>query len=196
MAETGCETRRFSIKWDSALIVAVASALLYFFGIAFRIIRLNEIGVPVDFARQWSLQEYVLSGGVFLAILAPFLAFPDLALAMWPTGRQRLLSMVASLSLFRALVLSVYAVFLGLIIIFPIARLLAHTSTHYRVSSIVLKSGKPSALLPQNAYYVSGTEKELVFVDKWADPRANLIIIARDEVAELQLRRETARRIP
>jgi hypothetical protein len=75
----------------------------------------------------------------------------------------------------------------------PIAHMLAHTTTHYRVTHLVLKPGVKLDIPAVNAYYVSGTDTDIVLMDRWADPGANIVVLARSDVTAMVLRREVSR---
>jgi hypothetical protein len=180
------------VALDSALILAASGAVLYFIGMIFRIARLAAIGIPLDFAREWSLQEYLLTGGVAVLVLLPAIVIVDFVLAVFAPLRGRLLSSLKSMSRLRLTIFILYALFLVAVPIVPVARLLAHTDTHYRVVGVVPKPGVALGPVVNGAYYISSTEHEIILSDRWADPNAKIVIVARDAFAEMVLSQERA----
>ena len=173
---------------DSALAATLSAATLYILGSAFRLVRLEEIGVPFEFVRQWSVQEYTLAGGLFLAGLAPLFFFVDLILIAFPRTRGRIVEALPRLSYRRVVLLTLYVIAAALLIIVPIAKHFAHTNIHYRVVNLTPSAG--IANIPVlNTYYVSSTDHDMVFIQKWADPNSALIIIPRDKIAAVVLKR-------
>jgi len=195
MNETVSDSRR-RLVLDSAVLVTLTAAVLYFFGMFFRIARLEEIGVPWDFARQWSLQEYALAGGVFAALLSPVVLVFDAVLAIAKHTRSRLAAVISHISPLRIVLLLLYTALASALIMLPLARGLAHTLVHYRVVEVTPRSGTGLAIPIMNTFYVTSNDREFVFVDKWADPRANLIIVPRDQVGTIVLRREMSSSSP
>jgi hypothetical protein len=173
---------------DSALLATFCAATLYILGSAFRLVRLEEIGVPFEFVRQWSVEEYTLAGGLFLAGLAPLFFVVDLILVAFPRIRDRIVEALPRLSYRRIVLLVLYVIAGALLMIVPIAKRFAHTNVHYRVVNVTPSAG--IANIPVlNMYYVSSTDHDMVFIQKWADPSSALIIIPRDKIAAVVLKR-------
>lgn len=190
MSESGDRPTR-QIVLDSALLVTFGATILYILGTAFRLVRLNEIGVPFEFVRQWSVQEYTLAGGLFIAGLAPLFLIADVLLTAFPAGRRRVFAAIARPSYARIALLGLYLVFIALLVIIPVGKRFAHTTVHYRVVKFVPAAGI-SDIPVLNTYYVSSNDRDVVFMQRWADPNSPLIIVPRERLAAVELRRDTA----
>jgi len=184
---------RKTLFTDSALVLAIVSAALYFIGDLERTIRYAILQVPSNLTHELSVQQNIRQG----AVIVLFMICPVSVLAilftrkLFPGLMRRLADQLrddfGSLHLTAITLISVAAL---TIVVGVIAFIMVHTKRRTEVIEIVFKKDARSLVLPHPLYYVAATEDQFVMVDRWAKPGAAVILVARDQVAKIVLKEQ------
>jgi hypothetical protein len=175
-----------AILKDSAIVLAIVSGLLYFWGIIGDRVHLNALGIPYTFVPERSVQEYLVNGG----LLGLFFVVP-VALLFWIIDLgtdRRITRYFADFALgghFFAVV-NYLMVFLAATVLVAVGTLLSELmrKDSFKVKNIRLTDNAKRMGNYEGLYLVTKSAKMYLFVDKFGKG-ATFYFLDQDEVKEL-----------
>jgi hypothetical protein len=176
---------------DSAIVIACATAVLFFWGEAFRVSAMHSQGLHSDLVRHLSFEEQVYSGSLLLLRFVPFVALADFLLlgVNYASGGRISASaktFLAKLSILRLVLLASYFLVGSAVVI---AWLSTHEEADFDncgVVRLVLKPGSQLAVGTGQLYYVTRTDHDTVFIEREGG-KSTIRIISNDQITEVAL---------
>ena len=189
-------TKTFFIKLvNSAILLTYFLATLYVWGLAFEAFSFVELGVPLEFTPNQSVQNYIFTGGLlFLLFYLPIIAVmyfvvrfvelkkkPKSKINLW-TKINRMGTIGLTLFLICTFALSVFA-------IVPISRFVikSSTSNRYRVKAITKSRDSTISNSYENFIFITTKGSNYIFAEPTEKSNAKIYILNKSEIKELLL---------
>jgi hypothetical protein len=177
-----------NILKDSAVVITGLSVLLFVWGFSFEAFAALYLGVPLDFASERSLQEYLLTGGfVALFFYAPAVL---VVLVIARAARAFLRTRHVGMKPFKwpkAIPLAIYLLVVSIGALVPLSRYIVRSAPKERVMRLTPIAGVVFQTDYAGWYLVAVADQSLVLIDRPTQKGAFIRVLKRDEVLEIQL---------
>lgn len=179
---------------QSSIAITALSVLFYFWGYSYYSFVAHEMGIPLEFLPDKSIQDYLLRGGyVGLLILTPIgaivFAIGSLINVLLKGKISRLINQIFSQSTFVVTLAILLVVVLSVALIQPIATIMSSKSSGIRltIKSVVLNSNPSTASSLVGLCYVSKKGQTYIFADTLSDTHGRIHLIQESELKHLEL---------